>query len=429
MFRKWKRNLSTVLVLLMMSTLIPIDAFVKRAYAAATMQVGDYVQFGSYYGKPILWKVINVDADGSPMLYSEKILCLKPFDAAESGNANQIGDNPYSTDYDRQQYGSNNWENSNIREWLNSSDTAVKYTTQPPTKDAVCDSYNAYEDEAGFLSNFSQSERAAIKPVTHKSILADIDKGQAEGGSAVMNYDLIIDTCVQNYDTAYYKNVSDRVYLLDAKELHDYVYTSSKNEYRRKPTQEAVDNSDFKWRDFDTSDYWFNWLRTPHTDYSLIVRFVGRGGGVSNEYAYERMGGVVPALNLKSGICKSGKGTVDEPYIPVDNNTSQTNWKNYKESKEINTLNKDFTVKFNKVLNTSTVTSENIYVATDEDGQNKVNNVSIKTGSSGKEILVNYDNNSLWESGKTYYLFINTNVQSVDGNNLKNPIRMQFNVK
>lgn len=48
-----------------------------------TIKVGDYVTFGSYYGEPILWKC--VDTENGVMLLSEYILCLKTYDAAESG--------------------------------------------------------------------------------------------------------------------------------------------------------------------------------------------------------------------------------------------------------------------------------------------------------------------------------------------------------
>jgi hypothetical protein len=215
--------------------MMPLDMATKKVYAAGTMQIGDYVQFGKYYGKPILWKVINIDADGSPMLYSEKILCVKPFDAAESGKDGRTGSNPYSNDEDRQRYGSNKWENSNIREWLNSNETKVTYTTQAPTNEAVWDGYNDYADEAGFQSNFSESERAARKPVTHKSILAEIDKGEKEGGTEKHQWNYSIDNVVANYDKAYYKNVTDKVYFLDVKELYDYVYKRNL-EYRKMPS-------------------------------------------------------------------------------------------------------------------------------------------------------------------------------------------------
>jgi len=51
------------------------------------MKVGGYVEFGSYLGARILWRVMEIN-DGKPLLWSEYILCAKCFDAAESGAKN-----------------------------------------------------------------------------------------------------------------------------------------------------------------------------------------------------------------------------------------------------------------------------------------------------------------------------------------------------
>ncbi len=163
---KKKVSIFLLAVIFILTTLIiPTNQNSNQVHAAGTMKVGDYVLFGKYLGNPILWRVINIE-NGSPLLFSEKIISIKAYDAAESGMYYRTGSNPYTRNEARQKYGSNQWENSNIREWLNSSDAKVKYTTQPPTKAAV--SQNAYDAERGFLSNFTEAERNAIKPVTHK---------------------------------------------------------------------------------------------------------------------------------------------------------------------------------------------------------------------------------------------------------------------
>ena len=291
----------------------------EQVHAAGTMKVGDYVQFGQYLGKPILWRVINIDSKGSPMLFSEKILCIKPYDAAESGIYYRTGSNPYTADEARQKFGSNEWENSNIREWLNSSDTKVTYSTQPPTKAAV--SQNAYVDEPGFLSNFSEAERNAIKPVTHKAILAEVDKGKRDGGTEINIYNENIISSVENFETSYYKNVTDKVYLLDIKEFHDYVYKRG-FEYTKKPTKEAVNNSEYKYKILDPNTYWYYWLRLPCAKQSSYVRHVDSDNFVYSSNANYYSGGVVPALNLKSGSYISGKGTINDPYIHAESNKS-----------------------------------------------------------------------------------------------------------
>ena len=122
-------------------------------------QVGDYIQFGTYLGKHILWKCEKEDSNGY-LLVSEYILCLKAYDAAENGAADPtIAVEEYSSDT----MGSNVWSNSNIREWLNSKDSIVSYSTQKPNSESILYGHNPYDTEPGFLSNFSNSEIAKIQ--------------------------------------------------------------------------------------------------------------------------------------------------------------------------------------------------------------------------------------------------------------------------
>jgi hypothetical protein len=60
-------------------------------------------------------------------------------------------------------HGSNRWYNSNLREWLNSNDLSVNYTTYPPVKKALRYEFNPYDKEPGFLTNFTDLERSVIK--------------------------------------------------------------------------------------------------------------------------------------------------------------------------------------------------------------------------------------------------------------------------
>ena len=62
------------------------------------IKVGDYVTFGSYYDEPILWRC--VDTENGVELWSEHIICMKAYDAAESGIWGESGGN-YSTEIGR----------------------------------------------------------------------------------------------------------------------------------------------------------------------------------------------------------------------------------------------------------------------------------------------------------------------------------------
>lgn len=288
-----------------------------------TMKVGDYVTFGKYLGEPILWRVIYIDKDGSPMLFSEKILCIKPFDAAESGKFNLMGaDSTFTPERFRKELGSNKWENSNIREWLNSSEKNVKYTTQPPINEAVegglkDSGLNDYADEAGFLNGFTEGERAVIKEVTHKAILADYDKKENTGGTEIHSWEMSIAGVTANYDKAYYKDVKDKVFLLDVKELDNCVFKRGW-EIKKTATEKAISDNENKEMGLNTKDSWDYWLRTPFAESADSVRDATRYGNVSAEAAVNSQIGVVPALNLLSANIKAGKGTLEEPYVPED---------------------------------------------------------------------------------------------------------------
>ncbi|MFL0194055.1 DUF6273 domain-containing protein [Clostridium sp. WILCCON 0269] len=254
-----------------------------------SINIGDYIEFGRYNGKSILWRVINKDVNGY-MLFSEKIICFKAFDA-RGDEADGRGD------ADRIGFGSNYWEKSNLREWLNSYDKEVKYSHQVPDKEDVL--YSFYDREPGFLYSFTDKERGFIKEVTHKSILANIDKVVMDGGTESYEYNTKIQDCVKNYDSSYYKNVTDKVFLLSTKEIKNFVYDRGW-EYQKT----AVNDDTISWY----------WLRTPFASYSDIVRAVGQDA-VYGDDAYNGTGGVAPALYLKSKtIPGSGEGTKGDPY-------------------------------------------------------------------------------------------------------------------
>jgi hypothetical protein len=248
------------------TTVLPVEASITtnanqsdQSDVTKTIKVGDYVQFGKYYGDPILWKCVKKEGR-NPVLVSEYILCLKAFDAAESGIAGEGNDGV-------QKYGSNKWHNSNIREWLNAIGK-VSYTTQPPIKMAVLT--NAYADEPGFLSDFSSNERDFIKSVKHDG-------------------------------------VSDKIYLLSDEEL---VLLGGK---AKEATKKAIQNSSY--RDLDFSIGVGFWTRTPTTSYPYNVHIVpGDLAYIGGSVTYGGTVGILPALNLKSDIYKSGKGTRIAPY-------------------------------------------------------------------------------------------------------------------
>lgn len=308
-----KQTLSLFITMAILCTFVPI-----LPVSAATINIGDYVQMGTYYGQPILWRCVDIDANG-PLMLSDKIICLKPFDAETSSNTTT---GSHSRNSYRQSYGSNYWGDSNMRSWLNSSASAGNVNWlcgNPPIDSEVY--YNAYDQEAGFLTNFTQEELNAVKSVTQKSLLSypEIDAGMATTGMEKHSYNYNINNVVANYDTAYAEYVTDKMFLLDVKQVNA-VYNNRSvlgdDYYIGEPTAECVANSEDK-SSLSTGKKWYYWPRSPYSRNYYGVRCVASDGNVSNGYAYNGNVGVRPAfyLNLPSFSITSGAGTESNPYI------------------------------------------------------------------------------------------------------------------
>ncbi len=320
-----KRILSIILATSILFTLIPA-MLTPKVKAAATINIGEYVQMGRYYDESILWRCVDIDENGLLML-SDRILTIKPFDANGTHYYMDGTLQPDNYDY-RKNHGSNLWETSNMRSWLNSTATAgnVKWLDGcPPTNDAVYNGYNDYATEKGFMAdgNFTTSERNAIKSVTQKSILNGIDANKLKvGGTTTHTYNYNINSVVQNYDTAYYQNVTNKMFLLDVKQISRVYQNSSllgTNYYIGKPTQNAVDNSEYKTTSLSANNYWDNVISTPRAESGGLnsLRFVGTSGSVGYTRGNYNLLGARPAfyLNLSSVIFKSGNGTSGLPFM------------------------------------------------------------------------------------------------------------------
>lgn len=137
------------------------------------VQAGDTVVLGSYNDEVIEWRVLDVNKETqSVKLVAKNILTMKAVDAAESGDFNSDGEQDYwkkdtvaDTDLELQAYvrGSNDWNTTNIRTWLNSEAEVVKYEGQAPIAKAMSEHKNGYQTEPGFLHDFTEEERAILK--------------------------------------------------------------------------------------------------------------------------------------------------------------------------------------------------------------------------------------------------------------------------
>lgn len=206
-----KKIISIILAALMLN----ISAF--AAESEREVQIGDYIEMGEYWAEPIVWRCIDIDENG-PLFLSDRILCIKPFDAKPSKET-KTNSHRHSSDNGT---GSNYWADSNIRSWLNSTAKEGKVEWlcgNPPDAKHVQRGYNEYDEEAGFMRSFTQTEIKLIKEVTQKTLLSPYDlENKTSGGELFVPKDNI-DEVLSNYDRAYGMETTDRMFLLDEKQL------------------------------------------------------------------------------------------------------------------------------------------------------------------------------------------------------------------
>lgn len=340
-----------------------------QSYANSKLSPGDYVQFGKYNSKSIIWRVIDFDKKGNPLLFSDKILAAKVYD---------VGMN---TDYDHTS--SADWEDSTVRTWLNSekdksSDISFAGNYSPFTTpgqftvSATVWSQNDYtgytENEGGFLclANFSKEDVSAIMSKKQKAMLPPETENKKEGGahpiqSAASGMDPIIaDECKYKDDLksikgSYYKNVEDKIFLLSVEQFIKMNKDFGKSMAVAQPTAESITQKNVNFHEQSNFEIKGYWLRTPYIEYGgtshfeavYIVEGVEKyewfGGSLPN-YSSNAGTGIRPALFLDQSkiIIERGDGTGKNPYLitGLKQNTKPVNVQTADTQKEppINTL-------------------------------------------------------------------------------------------
>lgn len=243
----------------------------KENNVPSTIEAGDTITFGTYNDEEIEWRVLKLSEDGKEaVLISKNILCMKAYDAAESGRCSYDKEgNHYLkgsvAEIDQQLQvqvrGNNDWSLSNIRTWLNSSDEVVKYDDQAPMAAAMAEGKNDYHNEPGFLYGFREEEIEAIKEVEN-----------ATSGNKLSGQDTIV--------------TRDKVYLLSLDELK--WFEEAGMSLLAEPTQAAIANDGTGWYLYDMQIYqekaYYWWLREPVKGASAKCYAVGNGKEEENMY-------------------------------------------------------------------------------------------------------------------------------------------------
>ena len=317
----------TALLLSAVLTLCLLPLPVKAAGTKAGVRLGDYIWLGSYENEPILWRCVSVDENG-PLMLSDKVLCdSMPYDARTSENSDSGSHRRSSY---RSKYGSNHWRDSDMRSWLNSDADAgqVEWLCGNPPKDGYITGGGAYDGKAGFLNGFTRDEAAAIKTVTQRSIVShpEYTAGYIDAPGADLPYNTDIGSVADGYEGAHYENITDKVFLLDVKQLRT-VYENLGSYYI------GQNRNGVRWN---------YWLRTPVTDCNHDMRYVTTQGSIGRDAPCKGYYGVRPAFYLDAAYyaVTSGSGTAADPYVgaapgkpadstplsPAQRDTGDGNW-------------------------------------------------------------------------------------------------------
>ena len=255
----------------------------EKQNIARPVDLGDTIVLGSYNGELIEWRVIKLSEDkSSAVVLASNIITMKAFDVAESGSYNHYNSKDYwgedisneTEEIQKQLRGNNDWAQSNIRTWLNSTAENVVYEDQAPTQTAMSEYKNGYDKERGFLNNFSEEECAAI-------LVTDVETNG--------------------------RVTQDKVYLLSSEELQ--WLAEADVSLAAMPTEAALEQDASNWYEVYVSGYgvedYFWWLRdhaesgeeaAPYNVY--LVSFSYTGNEMVSEGVDGEGFGVRPAMTI-----------------------------------------------------------------------------------------------------------------------------------
>ena len=257
------------------------DALFSSLSVGSTFFLGKY-QVESETPWDIEWEIVHQESDYQIAMVKQ-IIDLRCFDAKESSNS----------DSNRKIYGNNNWQYSNIEQWLNSDASAGNwYSAQhsadaPPSSDNVRNNYNPYDTKPGFLYYWTDEEKSVLQDMT--LTLANNTKTDG-GGSYTWTGKIWLPTYTQmsgsqnngiSEGTQFSKFTDDNSRI---KTIH--AMCAANNQY-------CIDNSKTE------GTAWNYWMSSAIPSHSYISRNLDNNGNPeSNDFAYGGNNGLAPCIRL-----------------------------------------------------------------------------------------------------------------------------------
>ena len=233
----------------------------------------------------IEWEIVHQTNDYQ-IAMTKQIIDLRPFDGKE----------PTNTDSNRKSWGNNNWQYSNIKQWLN-SDQASWYSSQhqydAPPNDDNCYKYtkdgttvtNAYESHKGFLYYWSADEKSLLKDMTLTLANNTVTDG---GGSYTWTGKVFLPTYTQ-------MGGGQNNSISEGEAFSKFTDNTS----RKRTLHDMVKANNPYAKLYSSSGNWYYWMSSAYPSFSNSVRFVRNGGSLGdNIYAYFGIGGLAPCICL-----------------------------------------------------------------------------------------------------------------------------------
>ena len=241
-----------------------------------TFKLGKY-QVENETPWPIEWEVVD-KRDGYVVAMTKQIIDCRPFDAKEPTNPNS----------DRKNNGNNNWQYSNIEQFLN-SDQASWYSAQhsydaPPNNANV--SVNAYDTHKGFLYHWNEDEKKLLKDMTLTLANNTVTDG---GGSYTWTGKVFLPTYTQ---MGFGNNNSIAEGIKFSKFTDNASRVKSINKYCAENNNKTEGTN------------WHYWMSSILPSDSGRVRRVDGGGSAGNGNAFSGGTGLAPCICLPDIILK-----------------------------------------------------------------------------------------------------------------------------
>ncbi len=260
----------------------------KKTIDLSTTKVGDTFRLGKYQVESedpwaIDWEIVDVQ-DDYQVAMTKQIIDCRPFDAKEPNNPNS----------DRENRGNNNWQYSNIEQFLN-SDQVSWYSAQhqydaPPSSTNVWNKYNAYNTHKGFLYYWNNEDKSLLKDMTLTLANNTVTDGS---GSYTWTGKVFLPTYTQ-MGFGNNNNIAEgEAFSKFTDEFTSYsARIKSINKYCAENNKYCIDNNKIE------GTNWHYWMSSVYPSESYQARHVNNGGGNSDNVAYVGFDGLAPCICL-----------------------------------------------------------------------------------------------------------------------------------